>query len=103
MFNGYLFLLELHNSITPNQNLGGEYQFIKWLSNGGLQFKINDKQKKSIPPEVIVIAYHIHKRNKKIKSKIIFNQVWLKSIGHSDWCFISVLNYLIKTYDKNKS
>jgi hypothetical protein len=99
MTNIYSFLIRLHNSLSPNQNIGGDYFFTKWMKHGGLQFKINDNQKKTIPPEIIVMAYHIHKRNKKIKAKINIDQLWLKANGYSDWCFIKVLQYLVKTYE----
>jgi hypothetical protein len=79
MINSYSFLMRLHNSLSPNQNLGGDYYFTKWLNNGNLQFIINNNQKKSIPPEIIMMAYHIHKRNKKIKTKIDTDQYWLKA------------------------
>jgi hypothetical protein len=99
MTNSYSFLIKLHNSLSPNQNLGGDYYFTKWMKYGELQFKINEKQKKSIPPEIIVLAYHIHKRNKKIKNKIKIDQSWLKANGYSDWCFIKVLQFLVNTYE----
>jgi hypothetical protein len=95
---GGFFHKRLYESITPNENIGGDFYFIKWMKNGGLQFKINDKQKKSIPPEIIIMAYHIHKRNKKIKSKIDINRDWLKVNGYSEWCFIEVLKYLVDAY-----
>jgi hypothetical protein len=68
MSKGNLFLVKLHNSILPNQKIGDKYIFIKWMTHGGPQFQINNTQKKSIPPEIIIMAYHIHKRNKKIKT-----------------------------------
>ncbi len=101
MSKGNLFLVKLHNSILPNQKIGDKYIFIKWMTHGGPQFQINNTQKKSIPPEIIIMAYHIHKRNKKIKTKININQDWLKANGYSDWCFIDVLQCLVNTYEIN--
>jgi hypothetical protein len=99
MIKGYFFLLQLHNSLYPNQRIGGKYIFVKWMGDGGLQFEINKRQRKSIPPEIIILAFHIHNRNKKTRKKININQEWLKANGYSDWCFIDVLQYLLKTYD----
>jgi hypothetical protein len=99
MTKGYSFLIRLHNSLSPNQNTGGDYHFTKWMKHVELQFKINGNQKKSIPPEIIVMAYHIHKRNKKINTKINIVHSWLKANGYSNWCFIKVLKYLVKTYE----
>ena len=44
MVKGYLFLLQLHNSIYPTQLIGSKYIFIKWVGEGGLQFEINKSQ-----------------------------------------------------------
>ena len=76
----------------------GKYKFVQWLKNGNLQFEINERQKKSIPPELIMLAYHIKKRNNKTKFEIKIDYVWLVNNGHTDWCFIDVINFLISTY-----
>lgn len=98
---GYSFLLQLHNSLIPNQLLGTKYRFIKWMKNGGLQIQINTKQRKAIPAEILMMAYHIHKRNEQIRSPVPLNQKWLKSNGHSDWCFNEVILWLLENHDHN--
>ncbi len=95
MIKGYLFLLKLQKSLLPNQNIGGNYTFIKWMPNGGLQFRINKNQCKSIPAELLILAYHIHIRNNKIKHPISINYQWLYSNGYLDWCFVEVINHLL--------
>jgi hypothetical protein len=100
MIPGYLFLIHLHNSLIPNQ-LIGNYNFIKWLRNGNLQFRINANQTKSIPPELIMLAYHIHFRNTRIQQPVNINQQWLCANGHSDWCFVEVINFLLNDYSHN--
>ena len=98
---GYRYLLHLRNSLTPNQQIGCKYHFVKWLRNGNLQFRINENQNKSIPAELIMLAYHIHVRNARIERPIIINIQWLRSNGHTDWCFINVLNCLLNNYSIN--
>lgn len=100
MVPGYLFLTHLNNSLIPNQRIGN-YIFIKWLNNGNLQFRINANQTKSIPSELLMLGYHIHLRNARIQQPININQQWLCANGHSDWCFIEVINYLLNHYDHN--
>ena len=95
---GHSFILELHNSLVPNQFLGNNFRFLKWMSNGGLQFQINTRQNKTIPAEILMIAYHINIRNNRINKPIIINQNWLKANGYSDWCFIEVIKYLLTNY-----
>jgi len=95
---GYSFILQLHNSLIPNQLLGNNFRFVKWMRNGGLQFKISANQRKTIPVEILMLAYHIYSRNKRIKRKVLLNVNWLKANGYSDWCFIDVLKFLVKTY-----
>ena len=68
--NGIDFYDFLKKNIQLNAQLGN-YTFKKWLKNGNLQFEINPNQKKSIPPELIMMAYHIKKRNDKINFIII--------------------------------
>jgi hypothetical protein len=98
---GLRFLSILHNELMPNQILGSNYIFLKWMPNGGLQFKINQSQKKSIPAEMLMIAYHIHIRNNRISSPVLINQQWIFANGHSDWCFVEVINYLLENYNTN--
>lgn len=95
--NGIDFYDFLKKDIQPNAKLG-KYTFKKWLKNGNLQFEINSKQKKSIPPELIMIAYHLKKRNDKLKYEVSIDYRWLVTNGHTDWCFIEVINYLVNIY-----
>jgi len=97
--DGIRFLSLLRNELIPNQLLGNRYHFIKWMPNGGLQFRINASQQKSIPAELLMLAYHIHRRNNRISSPIAINQQWICANGHSDWCFVEVINYLLENYD----
>ncbi len=94
MIEGYQFIIDLQNTLIPNQPIG-KYTFIKWMSNGGLQFRINQSQKKSIPAELLALAYHIKNRNTKIKHKVILDQKWLATNGYTDWCFIEVINFIV--------
>ncbi len=98
---GVRFLSILHSELIPNQILGSNYIFIKWMPNGGLQFKINESQQKSIPAEMLMMAYHIHMRNNRISSPVLINQQWICANGHSDWCFVEVINYLLENYEIN--
>lgn len=100
MIKGYKFILYLHNVLIPNQQLG-KYSFIKWMPYGGLQFRINENQSKTIPAELIALAFQIKIRNLKIKNKVVLNQNWLRANGHTDLCFIEVITVLIGTYGKN--
>ena len=95
--NGIEFYKTLKTGLQPNDYVG-EYKFVKWLKNGNLQFEINKKQKKSIPSELIMLAFHIRKRNKKIKNKVEINQKLIKITGHSDWCFLEVILFLLDNY-----
>lgn len=99
--DGYYFILKLHNSLIPNQLLGNNFRFVKWMRNGALQFEINTNQRKVIPTEILIIAYHIHIRNNRINTPIIINQNWLIANGHSEWCFIEVIVYLLNNFDHN--
>lgn len=101
MIKGYLFYLNLCKSLTVNQNIGENYHFQKWMPNGGLQFRINDKQYKSIPAELLILAYHINLRNIRVQQPININHQWLCANGHSDWCFVAVINYLLNHYNHN--
>ena len=96
---GVRFLSFLRNELSPNQLLGNKYHFIKWMPNGGLQFRINESQQKSIPAELLMLAYHINIRNNRISNPIVINQQWICSNGHSDWCFVEVINYLLENYN----
>ena len=98
MIPAYSFLLHLHNSLSPNQPIGNHYHFSKWMPNGSLQFRINNKQEKSIPAALLVMAYHIHVRNSRINRQILLDRNWLNSNGYTDWCFEEVINYLINHY-----
>jgi hypothetical protein len=98
---GLRFLSKLHDELIPNQFLGTKYIFIKWMPNGGLQFRINQSQQKSIPAEVLIIAYHIHTRNNRISSPVLTNQQWICANGYSDWCFVEVINYLLENHNIN--
>lgn len=95
------FLSKLHDELIPNQILGTNYIFIKWMPNGGLQFRINQSQKKSIPAEVLMMAYHIHTRNNRISRPVLINQHWICANGYSDWCFVEVINYLLENHNIN--
>jgi hypothetical protein len=95
---GFRFLSILQNELVPNQILGSNYIFIKWMQNGGLQFRINESQQKSIPAEMLMLAFHIHRRNNRISNPILINQQWICSNGHSDWCFVEIINYLLENY-----
>jgi hypothetical protein len=97
MYIENLFLTILYNSLVPNQRIGN-YDFIKWLENGNLQFRINQNQKKSIPPELLMMAYHIHLRNSRIQEPVNINYQWLCANGYSDWCFSEVINFLLRQY-----
>jgi hypothetical protein len=96
----YYFILQLNNTLISNQPLGNNYQFIKWMPNGGLQFQINQNQRKTIPTEILMLAYHIDIRNNRINSPILINKKWLKSNGYSDWCFIEVISFLLENYNQ---
>lgn len=98
---GYFFLLQLHNSLLPNQLLGNKFRFVKWMRNRGLQIQINTNQRKTIPAEILMIAYHIKIRNNRVNTPIIINQNWLLANGHSDWCFIEVIEYLLNNFSHN--
>jgi hypothetical protein len=95
---GFRFLSILHNELTPNQILGSNYIFIKWMPNGGLQFRINESQQKSIPAEILMLAFHIYRRNSRISNPILIDQQWINANGYSDWCSIVVINYLLENY-----
>jgi hypothetical protein len=95
---GIQFLLNLQNRLVPNQLLGDNYHFIKWMPNGGLQFRINANQQKSIPAEILILAHHIYRRNNRVTNPITINHQWLCSNGHTDWCFVEVLNFLLNNY-----
>jgi hypothetical protein len=95
---GVCFIANLHNQLTPNQSLGNNYLFVKWMQNGGLQFQINTTQQKSIPAEVLILAYHIHERNNRVSQPIVINNQWLCANGHTDWCFAEVINFLLNNY-----
>jgi hypothetical protein len=95
---GFRFLSILQNELVPNQLLGSNYIFIKWMENGGLQFRINESQQKSIPAEMLMLAFHIYRRNNRISNPILINQQWICSNGHSDWCFVEIINYLLENY-----
>jgi len=97
MMDGVKFYYFLKETLLRGQYLG-KYKFIKWLKNGNLQFEINEKQKKSIPPELIIMARHIKKRNDKNKYEVRIDYSWLVHNGHTDWCFVSVINHLVETY-----
>jgi hypothetical protein len=96
---GYLFIQKLQKSLTPNQLLGNNFRFVKWMQNGGLQIQINADQRKAIPAEILMVAYRIKIRNNRIRTPIIINQKWLIANGFSDWCFIEVIEYLLNNYD----
>ena len=97
---GYLFFLNLRKSLIPNQQIG-DYQFTNWLDNGNLQFRINESQAKSIPAELLMLAYHINLRNARVQQPTSIDIHWLNANGHSDWCFVEVINYLIIQYNHN--
>ncbi len=101
MIKGYLFYMKLFGVLTAEQNIGGNYHFEKWMPNGGLNFRINYNQNKSIPAELLILAYHIHLRNSRIQQPININQQWLCANGYSDWCFVEVIKYLLTHFDHN--
>jgi hypothetical protein len=96
---GHSFLVKLQKSLFPNQLIGDNYHFDKWMPNGGLQFKINNTQRKTIPAEILMLAYHIHLRNNRVNTPTLLNQRWLRSNGHTEWCFIEVINWLLQNND----
>ncbi len=99
--SGIQFLELLISQLVPGQLLGNKYHFIKWMPNGGLQFQINPTQQKSIPAEILILANHIYQRNNRVSNPIEINNQWLCANGHSDRCFVEVINYLLVNYDSN--
>jgi hypothetical protein len=51
------FLEYLHKTFTQKNQQIGNYFFVKWLNNGNFQCKINEKQNKSIKPELLILAF----------------------------------------------
>ena len=88
---GYRFLTTLREELIPNQLLGNKYTFLK--------FRINESQRKSIPAEILMIAYHVHRRNNRITNPVLINQQWICANGHSDWCFVEVIIHLLENYN----
>lgn len=97
MIKGYEFILHLQTVLLPEQSIG-KYHFVKWMNNGGLQFRINKTQLKTIPAELLALSFFITLRNRKIKNKVIINKKWIIANGYSDWCFVEVINVLINNF-----
>jgi hypothetical protein len=66
--NGIEFYNVLRAPLNTGDRVGNsrDYKFIKWMRNGGLQFRINAEQAKTIPAELIVMAYRARERGVSI-------------------------------------
>lgn len=91
---GLDFYIYLQTVLTENDvvSLPDEYRFIKWMDKGrhvgGLQFLINERQHKTIPPEMIIRAYE------DFNNQIPINLDWVREHGQDNWCFPAVLNHI---------
>jgi hypothetical protein len=98
--NGIDFYFHLRNSIPQDEALSenGRYKFVKWMKNGGLQFYISENQKKTIPPEILIVAYYAKGRKVGNLPPIRIDYDWVRQNGQDNYCFSEVINYLIEKY-----
>ena len=67
------------------------------MSNGNLQFEILQQYKKSIKPELLILAYETY----KMKPEIKIDYGWVKFNGHNNWCTPKVMITLFEMYDNS--
>lgn len=98
--SGIDFYFHMRESILANQQLSedGKYKFVRWMKNGGLQFSINETQKKTIPSEILIIAFYANGRRVGNHPPIRIDNDWIRQNGQDNYCFSEVINYLLSNY-----